>query len=65
MMKKEELCFFCNEAIYGDYNTNVLAKLDDIDINELSTIEFPKYIKDYFTKKGLDTIFAFEEMIWK
>lgn len=27
--------------------------------------EEPRYVKDYFTKKGLDTIFAFEEMIWK
>tara|TARA_Y100000385_G_scaffold246898_1_gene266541 strand:+ start:3333 stop:4238 length:906 start_codon:yes stop_codon:yes gene_type:complete len=27
--------------------------------------EEPGYVKDYFTKKGLDTIFAFEELIWK
>ena len=27
--------------------------------------EEPKYVMDYFKKKGLDTIFTFEEMIWK
>ena len=28
------------------------------------TKEDDKYVKDYFAKKGLNTIFAFEEMIW-
>ena len=35
MLNKEDLCYFCNEALYGDYTENVLKKLEEISFDKI------------------------------
>ena len=47
MLNKKDLCYFCNEALYGDYKENVLKKLEEITLEVNSKNDNTNIITKY------------------